>query len=57
MLSLMTVNLNKDENGEMKADPLVKRITGLPGEQLVMQDGVLYVRTKDSDEFIPSKID
>ena len=57
MLSLMTVNLNKDENGEMKADPLVKRITGLPGEQLVMQDGVLYVRTKDSDDFIPSKID
>ena len=57
MLSLMTINLNKDENGEMKADPLVKRITGLPGEQLVMQDGVLYVRTKDSDDFIPSKID
>lgn len=57
MLSLMTVNLNKDENGEMKADPLVKRITGLPGEQLVMQDGTLYVRTKDSDEFVPSKID
>ncbi len=57
MLSLMTININKDENGEMKADPLVKRITGLPGEQLVMQDGVLYVRTKDSDEFIPSEID
>lgn len=57
MFSLMTINLNKDENGEMKADPLVKRITGLPGEQLVMQDGVLYVRTKDSDEFVPSKID
>jgi len=53
----MTVNLNKDENGEQKADPLVKRITGLPGEQLVMQDGVLYVRTKDSDEFTPSAID
>ena len=57
MLSLMTINLNKDENGEMKADPLVKRITGLPGEQLVMQDGTLYVRTKDSDEFVPSAID
>lgn len=57
MFSLMTVNLNKDENGEMKADPLVKRITGLPGEQIVMQDGVLYVRTKDSDEFVPSEID
>ena len=57
MLTFMTVNLNKDENGNMKADPLVKRITGEPGEQLVMQDGVLYVRTKDSDDFVPSKID
>jgi hypothetical protein len=45
------VNLNVDENGQPKADPLVKRICGLPGEQLVMQDGVLYSRTKDSDEF------
>ena len=57
MLTFMTVNLNTDENGEMKADPLVKRITGLPGEQLVMQDGVLYYRTKDGDDFIPSDID
>ena len=57
MFSLMTVNLNKDENGEQKADPLVKRITGLPGEQLVMQDGTLYVRTKDSDEWKASEID
>lgn len=57
MLTLLTVNINKDEYGEQKADPLVKRITGLPGEQLVMQDGVLYVRTKDSDEFKASEID
>jgi len=57
MLSIMTVNLNKDDNGELKADPLVKRITGLPGEQLVMQDGVLYTRTSASDEFEASKID
>ena len=51
MFSLMTVNLNKDEYGEQKADPLVKRITGLPGEQLVMQDGTLYRRTSESDVF------
>jgi len=57
MLSVMTVNLNKDENGEMKADPLVKRITGLPGEQLVMQDGTLYRRTKESDVFEPVDLD
>ncbi|MCQ2598402.1 MAG: signal peptidase I [Treponema sp.] len=53
MLTFMAVNINKDENGEMKADPLVKRIAGLQGEQLVMQDGVLYTRTKDNDEFKP----
>ena len=51
MFTLMQVNLNKDADGELKADPLVKRITGLPGEQLVMQDGTLYRRTKASDLF------
>lgn len=56
MLSIMTINLNRDESGELKADPLVKRITGLPGEQLVMQDGTLYSRTKDHD-FEPVELD
>ncbi|MCR4954794.1 MAG: signal peptidase I [Treponema sp.] len=51
MLTFMSVNLNRDENGELKADPLVKRIAGVEGEQLVMQDGVLYSRTKDSPQF------
>lgn len=45
MLSFMAININTDENGEPKADPLVKRIAGVEGEQLVMQDGVLYRRT------------
>jgi len=57
MLSLTTVNLNVDENGEPKADPLVKRIAGIEGEQLVMQDGQLYSRTKADDEFKPVKAD
>lgn len=57
MFSLMTVKLNTDEDGELKADPLVKRITGLPGEQLVMQDGTLYRRTKASDVFEPVALD
>lgn len=57
MLSLMTINLNKDTDGELKADPLVKRITGLPGEQLVMQDGTLYRRTASSDVFEPVQLD
>lgn len=57
MFSLMTINLNKDTDGELKADPLVKRITGLPGEQLVMQDGTLYRRTAASDVFEPVELD
>lgn len=57
MLTFTGVNLNVDENGEIKADPLVKRICGVPGEQLVMQDGVLYSRTVDSDIFKPVDFD
>ncbi len=51
MCTLTLVNTNRDENGELKADPLVKRVTGLPGEQLMLMDGKLYSRTKDSPEF------
>ena len=57
MLTLMQVNINRDENGEPKADPLVKRICGVPGEQLVMQDGTLYTRTKDDPEWKPAEMD
>ena len=57
MLTLTTVNLNVDEKGEVIADPLVKRVTGVPGEQLVMVDGVLYSRTKDRATFEPVKED
>lgn len=53
MLTFTTVNLNVDENGNLKADPLVKRVTGVPGEQLMMQDGILYSRTADNPEFMP----
>ncbi len=57
MLTFTTVNLNVDEYGEPKADPLVKRICGEPGEQLVMQDGTLYSRTAANDEFLPVEMD
>lgn len=57
MLSFTTVNLNVDEHGQPKADPLVKRICGVGGEQLVMQDGTLYARTKESPDFKPVDID
>ncbi len=53
MLTLTMVNLNVDESGQLKADPLVKRVTGVEGEQLVMQDGILYSRTQESAHFTP----
>lgn len=57
MLTFTTVNLNVDDSGKLIADPLVKRVTGVPGEQLVMVDGILYSRTKDSESFVPVKED
>ena len=57
MLTFMAVNLNTDEYGNPKYDPLVKRVCGVPGEQLVMQDGTLYHRTKDNDVFTPVEED
>lgn len=58
MVTLTLVNINTDENGELKADPLVKRVTGIPGEQLMMMDGTLYARTASSGgEFLPVRQD
>lgn len=58
MLTFTLVNLNRDENGDPKADPLVKRICGEPGEQIVMQDGILYARTSATNgEFFPVEKD
>ena len=57
MLTFTAVNLNVDETGQPKADPLVKRICGVAGEQLMMQDGILYARTAHSTGFEPVKTD
>ena len=57
MFTFTFVNTNVDEDGNLIPDPLVKRITGVPGEQLMMQDGILYSRTKDSPEFKPVQED
>ncbi|MBO6176610.1 MAG: signal peptidase I [Treponema sp.] len=50
MCTLTLVNINTDDRGEIKADPLVKRVTGLPGEQIMLVDGELYAR-KDGTRF------
>ncbi len=50
-VTLGTVNIMQQPGNEQRADPLVKRVTGVPGEQLMMQDGVLYARTAESSEW------
>lgn len=57
MLTLAQVNINTDDYGKPKADPLVKRITGMPGEKLMMVDGVLYAKRRDDSEFMPVEDD
>lgn len=57
MLTFTAVNINKDEFGNIKADPLVKRITGVPGEKLMLVDGILYSKEKGGDEFFPVEED
>ena len=51
MITLTLKKTNVDENGELKYDPLVKRVVGLPGEQLMLMDGTLYARTASSSDF------
>ena len=38
-------------------DKIIKRITGIPGEQLMLQDGVLYSRTAADSVFKPVEAD
>ena len=57
MITFTAVNINRDEYGAIKADPLVKRVTGLPGEKLMLVDGVLYSRREDEAEFAPVEDD
>lgn len=52
MITFTTVNIDKyDEDGNIKADPLVKRVVGLPGEQIQMINDVIYYRDSVDEEF------
>lgn len=57
MLSFTAININRDETGALKADPLVKRVVGVPGEKLMMVDGVLYADRQDGSGFVPVEDD
>lgn len=52
MMTLMQVNTNIDpRTGQPKIDPLVKRIVGLPGEKLMLVDGLLYVKSSGDTDY------
>ncbi len=52
MITLTAVHLDSTlPDGTPKSDPLVKRITGVPGEKLMMVDDVLYARRSGDPGF------
>lgn len=57
MITLTKVNIDRDEAGRPKPDPLVKRLIGLPGEKLQMADDVVYVKRKGDPSFRPLEAD
>jgi signal peptidase I len=48
MVTFTAVNIDKLPDGSPKADPLVKRVVGVPGEKLTMVDEVLYSKRPGS---------
>ncbi len=57
MVTFTAVNIDKLPDGSPKADPLVKRIVGLPGEKLMMVDDILYVKRAGEAAFAPLAAD
>jgi signal peptidase I len=57
MVTFTAVNIDKLPDGSPKADPLVKRIVGLPGEKLMMVDDILYARRAGDAAFAPLAAD
>jgi signal peptidase I len=58
MVTFTAVNIDKYlPDGSPKADPLVKRIVGIPGEKLMMIDDVLYSKRKGDAAFSPVEED
>lgn len=54
MITFTTVNIDRyDESGNEKADPLVKRVVALPGEQIQIINDTIYYRTDLNEEFRP----
>jgi len=58
MVTFTSVNIDKFlPDGSIKADPLVKRIVGVPGEKLMMIDDLLYAKRAGDKDFAPLEAD
>jgi signal peptidase I len=58
MITFTAVNIDATlPDGSPKADPLVKRVVGMPGERLMMVDDVLYSRRAGDAAFSPVEAD
>ncbi len=58
MVTFTAVNIDRYlPDGSQKADPLVKRIVGLPGEKLMMIDDILYSKREGDAAFAPVEAD
>ena len=58
MVTFTAVNIDKYlPDGSQKADPLVKRIVGVPGEKLMMVDDVLYSKRAGDARLEPVEAD
>ena len=56
-ITLTTVDIDKDENGNIRKRYIVKRLTGVPGEKYMMVDDVLYVKRPNDPDFKPDSQD
>jgi signal peptidase I len=58
MITFSAVQRDKiDVNGEIIVEPLIKRLIGMPGEQLMMVDDQVYTRASTGDSWTPLTAD
>ncbi len=55
MLSLSVFDINRDSNGNPRVQFLIKRLVGLPGDQLRIRDGALQYRLSGTDTWLDEK--
>ncbi len=53
MLTLSLVDIDRDENGEPRAQLLIKRAVGVGGDQVRIHEGNMLIRASGSDSWIP----